>query len=89
MLEADVGAGTGASVFLASLLDHPGFTAEHAQRMQTHRTGRCTRARALADRAASHGIAILRAYGSTEHPSVTGCSFDDPVESVTAPTAHR
>jgi acyl-CoA synthetase (AMP-forming)/AMP-acid ligase II len=34
---------------------------------------------ALAERAASHGIEIIRAYGSTEHPSITGCSFDDPV----------
>ena len=30
--------------------------------------------------AAALGIAIIRAYGSTEHPSVTGCSFDDPAE---------
>ena len=35
---------------------------------------------ALAERAASHGIVMVRAYGSTEHPSVTGSSFDDPAE---------
>ena len=35
---------------------------------------------ALAERAAAHGIAIVRAYGSTEHPSVTGCAFDDPAD---------
>ena len=35
---------------------------------------------ALAERAAAHGIAIIRAYGSTEHPSTTGSSFDDPAE---------
>ena len=35
---------------------------------------------ALGERAAAHGIAIVRAYGSTEHPSVTGCSFDDPAD---------
>jgi acyl-CoA synthetase (AMP-forming)/AMP-acid ligase II len=35
---------------------------------------------ALAERAASHGITIIRAYGSTEHPSTTGCHFDDPAE---------
>jgi acyl-CoA synthetase (AMP-forming)/AMP-acid ligase II len=33
---------------------------------------------ALGEQAAAHGIAIIRAYGSTEHPSITGCSFDDP-----------
>ncbi len=35
---------------------------------------------ALGERAAAHGITIVRAYGSTEHPSVTGCSFDDPAD---------
>ena len=44
---------------------------------------------ALGERAAAHGIAIVRAYGSTEHPSVTGCGFDDPATSATAPTAGR
>jgi acyl-CoA synthetase (AMP-forming)/AMP-acid ligase II len=33
---------------------------------------------ALGERAASLGIAIIRAYGSTEQPSTTGCYFDDP-----------
>jgi acyl-CoA synthetase (AMP-forming)/AMP-acid ligase II len=33
---------------------------------------------ALGERAASYGIKIQRAYGSTEHPSITGSSFDDP-----------
>ena len=40
MLEADVGAGTGASVFLASLLDHPDFTPEHARAHPPRRPGR-------------------------------------------------
>jgi acyl-CoA synthetase (AMP-forming)/AMP-acid ligase II len=34
--------------------------------------------RALAERAAAQGIPIIRAYGSTEHPSVTGSAFEDP-----------
>jgi acyl-CoA synthetase (AMP-forming)/AMP-acid ligase II len=33
---------------------------------------------ALGERAAALGIAIIRAYGSTEHPSTTGGQFDDP-----------
>ncbi len=33
---------------------------------------------ALAERAAANGITIVRVYGSTEHPSVTGSAFDDP-----------
>ncbi len=78
MLEADVGAGTGASVFLASILDHPGFTPEHARRIHRVGLGGAPVPAALGEQAAAHGIAMVRAYGSTEHPSVTGSSFDDP-----------
>jgi acyl-CoA synthetase len=80
MLEADVGAGTGASVFLASLLDHPGFTPEHARRIRRVGLGGAPVPLALGERAAALGIRIVRAYGSTEHPSVTGGMFDDPAE---------
>ena len=78
MLEADVGAGTGASVFLSSVLDHPALTPEHTRRMKRVGLGGAPVPLALGEQAAEHGIAIIRAYGSTEHPSVTGCSFDDP-----------
>ena len=80
MLKADIGAGTGASVFLASLLDHPGFTPEHAARMKRIGLGGAPVPVALGERAAALGIAIIRAYGSTEHPSTTGCHFDDPAD---------
>lgn len=78
MLEADVGAGTGASVFLSSVLDHPALTPEHTRRMKRVGLGGAPVPVALGEQAASHGIAIIRAYGSTEHPSITGCSFEDP-----------
>jgi acyl-CoA synthetase len=80
MLDADIGAGTGASVFLASILDHPDFTPEHARRIRRVGLGGAPVPVALAERAAALGIAIIRAYGSTEHPSVTGCTFDDPAD---------
>jgi acyl-CoA synthetase len=80
MLDADVGAGTGASVFLASILDHPKFTPEHARRIRRVGLGGAPVPVALAERAAAYDVAIIRAYGSTEHPSVTGCTFDDPAE---------
>jgi acyl-CoA synthetase (AMP-forming)/AMP-acid ligase II len=80
MLEAGIGAGTGASVFLSSILDHPDFSPEHAQHMRRVGLGGAPVPLALAERAASYDIAIIRAYGSTEHPSITGCSFDDPVD---------
>src|SRR4029453_11713354 len=80
MLEAGIGGGTGASVFLASLLDHPDFTPDHAALMGRVGLGGAPVPVALAERAASHGVAIIRAYGSTEHPSTTGCQFDDPAD---------
>jgi acyl-CoA synthetase (AMP-forming)/AMP-acid ligase II len=80
MLDADVGAGTGASVFLASLLDHPDFTPEHAARVPRVGLGGAPVPPALAERAAANGITIVRVYGSTEHPSVTGSAFADPAD---------
>jgi acyl-CoA synthetase (AMP-forming)/AMP-acid ligase II len=80
MLEAGIGGGAGASVFLASLLHHPDFTPAHAALMRRVGLGGAPVPVALAERAAAHGIAIIRAYGSTEHPSTTGCRFDDPAD---------
>jgi len=80
MRKAGIGGGAGASVFLASLLDHPDFTPDHAALMGRVGLGGASVPVALAERAASHGIAIIRAYGSTEHPSTTGCQFDDPAD---------
>jgi acyl-CoA synthetase (AMP-forming)/AMP-acid ligase II len=78
MLEAGIGGGVGASVFLASLLDHSDFTPRHAALMDRIGLGGAPVPIALAERAASHGIAIIRAYGSTEHPSTTGSQYEDP-----------
>ena len=80
MLQAGIGGGTGASVFLASLLDHPNFTPAHAANMSRVGLGGAPVPVALGEQAAAHGIAILRAYGSTEHPSTTGCQFSDSAE---------
>jgi acyl-CoA synthetase (AMP-forming)/AMP-acid ligase II len=78
MLEANVGAGTGAAVFLAGMLDHPGFTADHASRIAGVGLGGAPVPLALAERAAAWGIPLVRAYGSTEHPSISGSAFTDP-----------
>lgn len=80
VLEAGVGAGSGAPVFLASLLDHPDFTPKHAARMSRIGLGGAPVPASLAERAASLGVAIIRSYGSTEQPSTTGCLFDEPAE---------
>lgn len=80
MLGQGIGGGTGASVFLASLLDHPDFTPAHAAKMERVGLGGAPVPVALGERAAALGIQIIRAYGSTEHPSTTGCQFSDPAD---------
>lgn len=80
MLQEGIGGGTGASVFLASLLDHPDFTTAHAAKMERVGLGGAPVPVALGERAASLGIAIIRAYGSTEHPSTTGSQFADSAD---------
>jgi acyl-CoA synthetase len=80
MLAAGIGGGTGASVFLATLLDHPDFTPAHAENMRHIGLGGAPVPVVLAERAAGHDIEIIRAYGSTEHPSITGGQYSDPRE---------
>ena len=84
MLAHSIGGGTGASVFLAGLLDHPDFTPAHAANMVQVGLGGAPVPVSLGERAAAHGIKIIRAYGSTEHPSITGCQFADDAD-----TRHR
>ena len=72
MLSDDLVAGSGATVFLLSLLDNPRFTRAHAEKMRWLGLGSAPVPVAVADRAEELGIAISRVYGSTEHPSTTG-----------------
>ncbi|MFP8881044.1 MAG: AMP-binding protein, partial [Myxococcota bacterium] len=80
MLEADLTAGSGSPYFLTSLLDHPDRTPAHLERMQTLGLGGAPVPAAVADRAESLGISIIRSYGCSELPSITGSSHDDPRE---------
>jgi acyl-CoA synthetase (AMP-forming)/AMP-acid ligase II len=80
MLAYDVTAGSGATYFLTSLLDSSRLTSEHLQRMKYIGLGGAYIPRAVADRATRLGISIVRMYGSTEHPSITGCTHRDPAE---------
>src|SRR5207302_278255 len=72
--EHGVSAGGGATFFLTSLLDTPGFGPEHLARIRSVSLGGAPVPPALADRADALGISVIRAYGSTEHPSTTGGS---------------
>jgi len=78
MVEDHLSAGSGSTFFLTSLLDHPGFTAEHAALMTHVGLGGAPVPAAVGERASSLGISTVRSFGSTEHPSITGCRHEDP-----------
>ena len=80
MLAYDIGGGVGASIFLTSLLDHPDFSPAHAAKMAHVGLGGAPVPAAVGRRAEALGIKIIRAYGSTEHPSVTGMQYEEPAE---------
>lgn len=80
MVEADISAGSGATIFLTSLLDCPGFGPEHIARMPAVGLGGSPVPAAVAERAEALGIRVVRSYGSTEHPSITGSTPDAPKE---------
>jgi len=78
MLEAGIGLGGGATIFLTSLLDHPAFGPRHVELIQSVGLGGSPVPAAVAERAEALGIKVARAYGSTEHPSITGATPEAP-----------
>ncbi len=80
MLEEQVSAGSGSTYFLTSLLDDPGFGRAHRALMSKVGLGGSPVPAAVSNRAESLGISIVRSYGSTEHPSITGSSHEEPAE---------
>lgn len=78
MREEKLGMAGGATYFLTSLLDHPDYTAEHLALMPYAGLGGSTVPVAVTERATGLGITVWRAYGSTEHPSITSGGLDDP-----------
>jgi acyl-CoA synthetase (AMP-forming)/AMP-acid ligase II len=80
MLEDQLCSGMGSTYFLVSLLDHPDFSDAHLKLMRHIGLGGAPVPAAVAARAGELGIAIFRSYGSTEHPSITGGTADDPEE---------
>jgi acyl-CoA synthetase len=80
MLAENVLSGTGATYFLISLLDHPDFDERHARLMPTIGLGGSAVPAAVGERAEALGITTTRAFGSTEHPSITGMTGDAPRE---------
>jgi acyl-CoA synthetase (AMP-forming)/AMP-acid ligase II len=78
MLEDDLSSGSGATYFLISLLDHPDFTPEHAEKMTRIGLGGSPVPLQVCERAESLGMSTVRSFGSTEHPSITGSRHTDP-----------
>lgn len=79
MLAAGLTSGSGATYFLTSLLDAPGFTPEHAALIECVGLGGSPIPGAVGDRAEALGIMTVRSYGSTEHPtSIGGVRTDTP-----------
>jgi acyl-CoA synthetase len=81
MAEDGLMSGAGATFFLTSLLDHPDFDRDvHLPLMAHVGLGGATVPEAIAERTNAIGISIVRMYGSTEHPSITGSTHDDPFD---------
>ncbi len=78
MREEGLGVTGGATYFLTSLLDHHDFTPELLAMMPFAGLGGSTVPVAVTERATKLGIKVFRSYGSTEHPSITGCLLDEP-----------
>jgi acyl-CoA synthetase (AMP-forming)/AMP-acid ligase II len=80
MVEEQISAGSGSTYFFTSLLDCPGFGPEHIELMHHIGLGGSPIPDAVAERADALGISLVRSYGSTEHPSVTGSEHEAPRE---------
>ena len=78
MDDEGLGVTGGATYFLTSLLDHPDFAPHHLELMPFAGLGGSPVPVAVMDRITALGIRAFRSYGSTEHPSITGCLLDDP-----------
>ena len=66
---------------MISLLNHPDFDpAVHLPYMDRLIMGGAPVPTAVVQRATDLGITLIRAYGSTEHPSTTASLHSDPLE---------
>jgi acyl-CoA synthetase (AMP-forming)/AMP-acid ligase II len=72
--------GAAANFFFNSILDHAKFRTEQLSHLRYVVSGGAPVPRAFGEQCEALGIKLVRGYGSTEHPTATGCAFDDPVE---------
>ena len=78
MEEHQVAIGGGPSYYLTSLLDHADFADRHLAYMKYAGLGGAAVPVAVTTRLEGLGITVFRAYGSTEHPSITSSAYDGP-----------
>ena len=86
---SDISAGSGSTYFFTSLLRLPRLRARARRADALHRPGRLADPDAVAERADELGISLVRSYGCTEHPSMTGSEHEAPRRSASTPTAGR
>jgi acyl-CoA synthetase (AMP-forming)/AMP-acid ligase II len=78
MTREGVGITGGAPYFITSLLEHADFTSAHFANMPSAGLGGSPVPVPFAQRLEANGIRVMRSYGSTEHPTITGCAFSEP-----------
>ena len=81
LVSADLHLGAAANYFFNSVITHPNFVPDvHLPHLRYILSGGAPVARAFGEQCDAMGISLVRGYGSTEHPSVTGSAFDDPLD---------
>ncbi len=80
MTTESLSAGTGAPLFLVSLLDHPACTSRHHELIEMSSLGGAAVPPELVTRAQDCGIVAMRGYGCTEHPSISLGMPTDPAQ---------
>lgn len=78
MVDDGLSLGGGATYFVTSLLDHPDWSDEHRRLAPSAGMGGSAVPVAVTRRLTDEGITVYRAYGSTEHPSISGSPLWDP-----------
>lgn len=80
MVAEGLSAGTGAPLFLSTLLDHPACTPRHHELIEVSQLGGAAVPAELVLRAERAGIAAWHGYGCTEHPSIALGKPSDPID---------
>ncbi|MBB5915457.1 acyl-CoA synthetase (AMP-forming)/AMP-acid ligase II [Nocardia transvalensis] len=79
LMESDgLSIGGGPPYFVTSLLDHPDFAPKHLDHFRHVGLGGSSVPVAVTRRLTDLGLIAFRAYGSTEHPSITSSQFTAP-----------